>query len=59
MAHVVFTCPQTDRNVHHWLDPVDEKEPPADDKYDAVSCPACARLHFVNRKTGKLLGHEK
>jgi hypothetical protein len=59
MAHVVFTCPETDRNVHHWLDASDEREPPPEDKYDAVSCPACLRLHFVNRKTGKLLGHEK
>ena len=57
MAHVVFVCPETDRNVHHWLDADDEKGPPSEDKYDA--CPACAKLHFVNRKTGKLLGYEK
>jgi len=59
MAHVVFVCPATDRNVHHWLDADDEKRPLSEDKYDAVSCPACAKLHFVNRKTGKLLGYEK
>jgi hypothetical protein len=37
----------------------DETESSADERYDAVSCPACGKPHFVNRKTGKLLGHEK
>jgi len=59
MARIVFTCPATDLNVQHWLDE-DEKEPPPDeDMYEAISCPACTKLHFVNRKTGQLLGHEK
>jgi hypothetical protein len=25
-------------------------------EFEGVTCPACTRLHFVNRKTGKLLG---
>jgi hypothetical protein len=24
--------------------------------YEAINCPACTQLHFVNRSTGKLLG---
>jgi hypothetical protein len=24
--------------------------------YEAVICPACARLHFINTSTGKTLG---
>lgn len=26
------------------------------DSYESVSCPACARLHLVNKTTGKVLG---
>jgi hypothetical protein len=29
------------------------------DAYEAVNCPACARLHFVNKATGKLLSEKK
>jgi hypothetical protein len=24
--------------------------------FEAVNCPACTQLHFINRSTGKLLG---
>jgi hypothetical protein len=27
--------------------------------YEGLICPSCSRLHFINRNTGKLLGHEK
>jgi hypothetical protein len=56
MAHFVFTCPATSMNVQHWLD--DDKDAPADE-YRAVICPACTRLHFLNRKTGRLLGQDE
>jgi hypothetical protein len=52
--HIIFKCPNTAMNVQHWLpaaapgDPVDTHSP--------VVCPACTKLHFVNRSTGKLLG---
>jgi hypothetical protein len=42
--------------VQHWLD--DGDEVPADD-YEGVDCPACPQVHFINRKTGKVLGSEK
>jgi hypothetical protein len=34
------------------------KATPADrpDSYEAVTCPACTRLHLVNKITGKILG---
>jgi hypothetical protein len=28
------------------------------DVYEPVDCPACARLHLINKSTGKLLGNE-
>jgi len=28
-------------------------------EYEGITCPACAKLHFINRKTGKLLGQDE
>ena len=30
----------------------------AANEYQPVACPACGRLHLINRKTGKLLGEK-
>jgi hypothetical protein len=44
-------------NVQHWLaDEVGPDDPQR--SYETVVCKACTRLHFINRKTGKLLGEE-
>jgi hypothetical protein len=56
MAHFVFTCPATLMNVQHLL--VDDQGAP-DNEYEGITCLACAKLHFVNRKTGKLLGQDE
>jgi hypothetical protein len=40
---------------HRWLD--DDDEAP-EDAYEGVPCPACTAMHFLNRKTGKLLGQD-
>ena len=40
--------------VQHWLD-VDVPE----NEYEGIICAACTRLHFLDRKTGKLLGQDK
>jgi hypothetical protein len=53
MAAFVFKCPNTCRNVQHWLD--DDEDVP-DNEYEVIKCAACARLHFINRRTGDLLG---
>jgi len=38
-----------------WLD----EEKPVDDKtYEIVTCPACTRMHLINRSTGKPLGYK-
>jgi hypothetical protein len=50
---ILFTCPATKMVVQHWLDDGDEVP---EDNYEGVDCPACAQVHFINRKTGKLLG---
>jgi hypothetical protein len=55
MPPFVFTCPTTQAKVQDWSDGDDT---PAD-QYDAVVCKACGALHFVNRKTGKVMGERE
>jgi NAD-dependent dihydropyrimidine dehydrogenase PreA subunit len=55
VAAFLFTCPRTNLKVQHWLD--DGEDVPATE-YEAVQCQDCARLHLINRKTGKLLGEK-
>jgi hypothetical protein len=31
----------------------------SENEYEGIVCPACTRLHFIDRKTGKLLGEAK
>jgi hypothetical protein len=57
MGKLVFTCPVTGMSVQHWLDVDDQSKP--GDCYQSIVCQACARLHFVNRKTGRLLGQKE
>jgi hypothetical protein len=52
----VFTCPATSMNVQHWLD--DEQDAP-ENEYEAITCPACTKVHLLNRKTGKILGQDE
>ena len=44
-------------NVQVWL----PDEAPADraDSYESVACPACTRLHLINKITGKILGDKE
>jgi hypothetical protein len=42
-------------NVQHWSD---EDADVRENEYEGIICPACTRLHFLNRKTGKLLGQD-
>jgi hypothetical protein len=55
MAHALFSCPSTRLKVQHWLD--DDEDAP-ETEYEAITCKACARLHLINRRTGRLLGQE-
>jgi hypothetical protein len=58
MGNVLFRCPRTALNVQHWL--ADGVGP--DDvqcSCETVVCKACTRLHFINRRTGRLLGDQE
>jgi hypothetical protein len=39
--------------VQHWLE---DREDATEDEQEGIDCPACSKLHFVSRKTAKVLG---
>ena len=56
-AQTHFRCAGTGLNVQVWLP--DEAPTVHADSYEAVPCPACARVHLVNKTTGKTLGDKE
>ena len=54
MAAFLFTCPNASMKVQLWLD----DEYSDDSQYEALTCPACSKVHFVNAKTGKLFNEQ-
>jgi hypothetical protein len=54
MAEIVFYCPNVDLTVQHLLDENLQKSD--EEIYESILCLACTRLHFINKKTRKLLG---
>ena len=55
---IVYHCPITALEVQTLLQPAD-RDGKEGKHYESLTCPSCTRLHFVNRKTGQLLGYEK
>jgi hypothetical protein len=55
MANFVFRCPATGLNVQRQ---VDDDLDIAENEYEGIMCPACTKMHLLNRKTGKLLGQD-
>jgi len=53
---IVFRCPRTGLQVQTPLVVADQDE---SESFEAISCLACTHLHFVNRRTGKVLGDRK
>jgi len=41
--------------VQHWID--DDRDSDKTE-YEALTCPACSKVHFINRKTRKLFSEE-
>jgi hypothetical protein len=53
MASVVFRCPNTLKKTQGWTvdDPSDDS-----DAYVPQQCIACRQIHYVNPKSGQVLG---
>jgi hypothetical protein len=56
MKEIFLICPETGTKIQHWLD---DDEDIAETEYELFTCPACTKLHFINRKTGKFSGAGK
>jgi hypothetical protein len=54
MPTFLYRCPNTGLRVQGWI--ADDPTKRAGDSFEAVSCPACRRVHLVNPKSGKVLG---
>ena len=50
-----FLCPYTGVHVHAWSKGEDLE---ADQFCETVTCAACQRVHFVNSKTGNVVGQD-
>jgi len=57
MAKLNFRCARTELNVQVWLP--DEAPTTLADGYEVVTCPACARVHLVNKTTGRTLADKE
>jgi len=57
MENLTFRCSQTGSNVQLPLS--DSPSTDSADSYEAVACPACGRVHLVNKTTGKMLSEAK
>ena len=53
MPPVLFRCPITGYRVQGFV-----AEEVSDEDYQQVSCHACRHVHYVNPKTGKVLGDD-
>ena len=54
---IILRCPQTGIDVQTLLYKQEQEE--ARPYCVAVTCPACTRLHFIDKSTGKALGQDK
>jgi CxxC motif-containing protein (DUF1111 family) len=54
---IIFRCPHIGMNVQTDLHKQEIKE--GEHRYESVVCPACTKLHFINRANGRTLGQDK
>jgi hypothetical protein len=54
MRTILYHCPATGLRAQAVF--TDEEPEEEGEIYEGVLCPACARIHLVNRATGKVLG---
>lgn len=54
MTAFIFRCPNTGLSVQGLTKDDGDK----DYTFEAILCTACQRVHWINPKTGKLLGED-
>ena len=55
-AFIIFRCPYTDMDVQTSMS---KQEGDGARTYEAVTCAACTRIHFINMATGIVTGENK
>jgi hypothetical protein len=55
MATRLYRCPNTGQMVQGWF--ADDGTENREHQYEAVTCIACRGLHYIDPKTGKVLGN--
>ena len=55
MATFLFTCPNTRLRVQGFV----AEDTSNGDTYNPVQCLICTRMHYVNPKTGRVLGEDE
>jgi hypothetical protein len=55
MSKLIFRCVRTGMSVQVWLPETAPTDSDNANSYEAVTCPACARMHLVNKTTGRTL----
>lgn len=53
---IIFRCPFTGMDVQTSLE---KQEGNLVRAYEAISCPACTRIHFINMTTGTVISQDK
>lgn len=53
---IIYRCPVTGMDVQTSLS---KQEGDAARNYEAVTCAACTRIHFINMATGTVAGSSK
>jgi hypothetical protein len=54
---IIFHCPETDTDVQTLL--LRQRHEETRPYYVAVTCPACTRLHVLDKSTGIALGPDE
>ena len=56
MALMMFKCPNWNLPVPARFD--DESPESQDETFEPIKCVACGQFHYLNRKTGRVLGSD-
>jgi hypothetical protein len=56
MVPFIYRCPTTGLNVQGLF--AEAVSADNAETYESVICPVCARMHLVNRSTGRTLGDD-
>lgn len=54
MATFIYRCPTTSLLVQGWI--ADDPTENSTERFEALTCLVCTRVHLVDPQTGKVLG---